>query len=62
MRNWLRTSGHGKKEQAANEAGNTRNGKRKKTLKREFGELPIEVSQGRNGTFEPHLIIANNKQ
>ena len=53
---------HGKNEPVANEGGNTRNGKSKKTLKREFGELSIEVSRDRNGTFEPQLIIANNKQ
>ena len=35
---------------------NTRNGKSKKTLKGEFGELPIEVPRDRQGTFEPQLI------
>ena len=48
--------GHGKNEPVANEAGNTRNGKSKKTLKGEFGELPIEVPRDRHGTFEPQLI------
>jgi putative transposase len=33
--------GHGKNEPVANPAGNTRNGKSRKTLKGEFGELPI---------------------
>ena len=32
--------GHGKNEPVANEAGNTRNGKSRKTLKGEFGECP----------------------
>jgi len=48
--------GHGKHEPVANPAGNTRNGKSKKTLKGEFGELPIEVPRDRHGTFTPQLI------
>jgi len=48
--------GHDRHESVANSAGNTRNGKSKKTLKGEFGELPIEVPRDRHGTFEPQLI------
>ena len=48
--------GHGKHEPVANAAGNTRNGRSRKTLKGEFGELPIEVPRDRHGTFEPQLI------
>ena len=48
--------GHAKHEPVANPAGNTRNGKSRKTLKGEFGELPIEVPRDRHGTFEPLLI------
>jgi len=48
--------GHGKNEPVANEVGNTRNGKSRKTLKGEFGELPIEIPRDRHGTFEPQLI------
>ncbi len=48
--------GHGKNEPVANLAGNTRNGKSKKTLKGEFGELPIDVPRDRHGSFEPQLI------
>mgnify|MGYP002776365286 CR=1 FL=1 len=48
--------GHGKNEPVENLAGNTRNGKSKKTLKGEFGELPIEIPRDRHGTFEPLLI------
>ena len=48
--------GHAKHEPVANPAGNTRNGRSKKTLKGEFGELPIEVPRDRHGTFEPLLI------
>lgn len=48
--------GHEKHEPVANGAGNTRNGRSRKTLKGEFGELPIEVPRDRQGTFEPKLI------
>ncbi len=48
--------GHGKNESVENAAGNTRNGKSRKTLKGEFGQLPIEITRDRHGTFEPQLI------
>ena len=48
--------GHGKHEPVANPAGNTRNGKSRKTLKGDFGELPIDIPRDRHGTFEPQLI------
>ena len=48
--------GHAKHDPVANRAGNTRNGKSRKTLKGEFGELPIEIPRDRHGTFEPQLI------
>ena len=48
--------GHGKNELVANESGNTRNGRSKKTLKGDFGELPIEISRDPAGTFEPQII------
>ena len=48
--------GHERHEAVANAGGNTRNGKSKKILKGEFGELPIEVPRDRQGTFEPQLI------
>ncbi len=48
--------GHDKNQPVANPSGNTRNGKSKKTLKGEFGELPIEIPRDRHGSFEPQLI------
>ncbi|HCI12980.1 MAG: transposase [Gallionellales bacterium GWA2_60_142] len=48
--------GHAKHESVANAAGNTRNGKSRKTLKGEFGELPVEIPRDRHGSFEPQLI------
>ncbi len=48
--------GHGKNQPVENAAGNTRNGKSRKTLKGEFGELPIDIPRDRHGTFEPQLV------
>ncbi len=48
--------GHAKNEAVTNSAGNARNGKSSKTLKGEFGELPIEIPRDRHGSFEPQLI------
>jgi len=48
--------GHDKHQPVVNASGNTRNGKSKKTLKGEFGELPIEIPRDRHGSFEPQLI------
>ncbi|MEX8498622.1 IS256 family transposase, partial [Leptothrix ochracea] len=48
--------GHAKNESVTNTAKNTRNGKSSKTLKGEFGELPIEIPRDRHGSFEPQLI------
>jgi putative transposase len=36
--------------------GNTRNGKSKKTLKGDFGTLPIDVPRDRQSTFEPKIV------
>ena len=48
--------GHGKHEPVVNAAGNARNGTSSKTLRGEFGELPIEIPRDRHGSFEPQLI------
>ncbi|MHB0926348.1 MAG: IS256 family transposase [Gallionellaceae bacterium] len=48
--------GHTKSGPVTNATGNTRNGKSSKTLKGEFGELPIEIPRDRHGSFEPQLI------
>lgn len=48
--------GHSRNEPVANPSGNTRNGRSKKTLKGEFGELPIEIPRDRHGSFEPQII------
>lgn len=48
--------GYGKHELVNNTTGNTRNGKSSKTLKGEFGLLPINVPRDREGSFEPQLV------
>jgi putative transposase len=41
---------------AGDNSGNSRNGKSKKTLKGEFGDLPLEVPRDRNSTFDPKIV------
>ena len=48
--------GYQKHDAAGNGSGNSRNGKSRKTLKGDAGEMTIEVPRDRNGTFEPQLI------
>jgi putative transposase len=48
--------GHAKNDTVATPAGNTRNGKSKKTLKDDFGELPIEIPRDRHGSFERQIV------
>jgi len=48
--------GHAKNDSVANPTGNTRNGRSKKTLKGDFGELPIEIPRDRHASFEPQII------
>src|SRR5947208_13022914 len=48
--------GYDKHSPAGNNSGNSRNGKSKKTLKGEFGNLPLEVPRDRNSTFEPQIV------
>ncbi|MDR5170391.1 IS256 family transposase [Methylobacillus flagellatus] len=48
--------GHTRNARVTNSTGNTRNGKTRKTIKGEFGEIPIEVPRDRDATFEPLLV------
>jgi len=48
--------GHDKSESVTNITGNARNGHSAKTLKGEFGELPLDIPRDRQGAFEPQLI------
>lgn len=48
--------GYEKSDPAGYGSGNSRNGKTRKTLKSEQGELEVAVPRDRQGTFEPQLI------
>src|SRR4030088_259517 len=48
--------GYEKHDPAGNNSGNSRNGKTTKTLKGDFGEMPLETPRDRNGSYEPKII------
>jgi len=48
--------GYGKHDPAGQNSGNSRNGKTTKTLKGDFGEMPLETPRDRSGSFEPKMI------
>jgi len=48
--------GYSKYSPKGRQSGNSRNGQSKKTLKGDFGTLPIAVPRDRNATFEPQII------
>lgn len=48
--------GYAKHDPAGHKSGNSRNGATPKTLKGEFGEMPLETPRDRQGTFEPKMI------
>lgn len=48
--------GYEKHDAADSSNGNTRNGKSRKTLKGQSGEMEIAVPRDRNGSFEPQVV------
>jgi putative transposase len=52
----LNTLSHDNHDTVDNKIGNVPNGKSRKTLKGEFGELPIEVPRDCEGSLESQLI------
>src|SRR6202161_1113348 len=48
--------GYEKHDPAGHNSGNSRNGGTTKTLKGDFGELPLETPRDRNGSYEPRII------
>ena len=48
--------GYSKHDPAGNNSGNSRNGKTTKTLKGDFGEMPLETPRVRSGSFEPKMV------
>jgi putative transposase len=51
--------GYQKHDPAGYKSGNSRNGKSRKTLQGDFGELKLETPRDRNATFEPQIIAKN---
>jgi len=51
--------GYEKHSPAGHNSGNSRNGKSQKTIKGEFGEIPIEVPRDRRGDYNPQIIKKN---
>ena len=50
--------GHDKHEAVAKEHGNTRNGSSAKTLKGDFGALPLDIPRDRQGAFDSSVTHA----
>ena len=48
--------GYEKHDPSGYNSGNSRNGKTKKTLTGEFGEIELETPRDREGTFEPQMV------
>jgi putative transposase len=48
--------GYEKHSSTGDNSGNSRNGKSKKRLKGDFGDLPLSVPRDRNSTFDPQII------
>jgi putative transposase len=48
--------GYEKHDPGGNNSGNSRNGATTKTLKGDFGEMPLETPRDRNGSYEPQII------
>ena len=48
--------GHERHDRRGHHRGNTRNGKSKKTLKGEFGELELKTPRDRQATFDPKIV------
>jgi len=48
--------GHEKHAAVSNKSGNARNGSSAKTMKGDFGTMPIDIPRDRNGSFEPVII------
>ena len=43
------------------DSANARNGRKQKTIRSKYGEIPIEVPQDRDGTFEPQIVKKRQK-
>src|SRR5204862_6510700 len=53
--------GYEKHDPAGHNSGNSRNGGTTKTLKGDFGQMPLETPRDRNGSDEPKIIGKSQK-
>jgi len=53
--------GYAKRDKKNKQTDNRRNGYSEKTVKTQFGEMPIEVPRDRNGEFKP-IVVPKNKR
>ena len=54
--------GYDKHDPAGDNTGNSRNGTTPKTLKGDFGNLPLNTPRDRNGTFEPQIVAKGQRR
>jgi len=54
--------GYGKHDAGGRDGGNSRNGKRAKTLLTEAGPVAIEVPRDREGSFEPKIVAKRQRR
>lgn len=54
--------GYSKHSPAGKNSGNSRNGKSKKTIITEQGEVPIEIPRDRNGEYEPQIVKKHQRR
>ena len=54
--------GYGKHDAAGRDGGNSRNGRRPKTVLTEVGPVEIEVPRDRDGSFEPRIVAKRQRR
>lgn len=54
--------GYGKHDPAGRDGGNSRNGRRSKTLLTEAGPVEISVPRDRDGSFEPRIVAKRQRR
>jgi transposase-like protein len=54
--------GYGKHDPAGKDGGNSRNGKRSKTVLTDVGPVHIEVPRDRDGSFEPKIVAKRQRR
>ncbi len=54
--------GYGKHDPAGRDGGNSRNGRRAKTVLTEAGPIQIDVPRDRDGSFEPRIVAKRQRR